>query len=174
MQLMLPATILEAMAALGLQALLLASLLTSTTGIAILVHDVWVVQASAFGERQVEHLVDVAVARAGAGPSRPAPVANATSEQITLYADLNGDGSVDTSTSEQTQIELRHTSASSPRTLLHRIGNQGMTIEDSLVKTAQIILIGRNGAAAGAADATGMAIPRRGGTLAVAIPARFP
>lgn len=171
---MLPATILEAMAALGLQALLLASLLSGTTGITILAHDVWAVHASVFAERQVEHLIDVAAARAGAGPSSPPPIADATPEMMTLYADLNGDGTIDTSSSEQTQLELRHASALSPRTLFHRIGNQGMTIEDGLQNTAGMTLIGRAGTGAGSADATGIKIPRRGGTLAVVIPARFP
>ena len=171
---MIPATVLEAIAALGLQALVLASLLSSTTGLTILAHDVWLSHASAFGERQVEHLIDIAVARAGTGPSRPAPVSDATTEKITLHADLNGDGTVDSSSSEQTELELRSTSASSPRTLLHRLGKQGMTVEDGLPNTAGMTLVGRGGAATGVADATGIVVPRRNGLLAVAIPARFP
>jgi len=171
---MVPASLLEAMAAIGLQALVLASLLTSTTGITILVGDVWSAHASAFAERQVEHLVDAAIARAGAGPADVPAVGDATSERIVFQADLDGDGVVDTSSAEQTELELRATSASSPRTLLHRLGRQGMTVEDDLPSTSRVSLLGRGGAPATPTDATGVEIPRRNGLLAVAIPVRLP
>jgi len=164
---------LEAMAALGLQALVLASLLATSTGLTILAGEAWKVDGALFAERQVEHLIDTAVARAGAGPSSPPPIASATQSKVVLYADLNGDGAVDTSTSEQTELELRYPSASTC-TLMHRLGRQGMTVEEGLPPAAQMVLIGRFGAAATVNDATGFTIPRRGGLLTAALPARIP
>lgn len=165
--------LLEAMAALGLQAVVLASVLTSSTALAILTADAWQIQATLFAERQVEHLVDTAAARAGSGPTNPPAIAAATPDKVVFHADMNGDGVVDTSSSEKTEIEVRHPS-SSAATLMHRLGNQGMTVEDALPAAARITFIDKHGALASAEHATGMTIPRRGTFLAVVVTARMP
>ena len=62
---MAPSSLLEAIAALGLHGLVLASLLSAATTSTLLAREAWDVQAMLFAERQVEQLVDTAAVRAG-------------------------------------------------------------------------------------------------------------
>jgi len=89
---MAPASLIEAVAALGIQALLLATLLSSSTGLAILTSEAWDAHAELFRQRQVEHLLEIASAQAGAGPAAPATVAASSGDVVVLHADLDGDG----------------------------------------------------------------------------------
>jgi hypothetical protein len=170
---MVAASLMEAMAAVGVQALVLASVLVTSTALTLLAGETWGLEAQLFAERQVEHLLDTAAARAGSGPSGPPAIANASASKVVFFADLDGNGSVDTSSSEKTEIEVRSPTAST-RSLFHRLGNQGMTVEDRLPATATIAYVGPGGLAASAADATGILLPRRRVALSVAIPARLP
>ena len=102
--------------------------------------------AESFAERQVESLIDVATGRAGAGPASPAAIASASSTSVVLQADLNGNGTADTSSAERTELEVR--TSSGTRVLYYKIGGQSMKIEESLSATSVLTLLDRNGAAA--------------------------
>jgi hypothetical protein len=170
-----PTGLLEAVAALALHGVVLASLLTGTTTLALLGREAWVVHAELFAERQVEHLIDTAAARAGSGPAT-LPVAEASAETIVLHADLDGDGAIDETSSERSAFELRPAAGrADSSTLLYRIGRQGMKIEEGLAGTSTIRLLSRDGGQPAApADATGVEFPRTGLSMFSVLAARLP
>jgi hypothetical protein len=165
--------LLEAMVALALQCIVMVTMLSATTSIAILAREAWNAHARMFADRQVEQLVDAAALRAGAGPDRPAPVAEATTDYVVLQADSDGNGVVDAGSAERTMLELR--AAAATRNLLHRIGGQTMKVEERLAESSAFRLLARDGTAtASPAEAWAIEIPRAQRLLLVYLPARTP
>ena len=170
---MAPAGLMEAVFALALHAVVLASLLSGTTTVTLLARETWTAHASLFAERQVEHLIDAATARAGAGPGKPLPVGEASASTVVLHADLNGDGVVDTNSSERTELEVRLSSGT--RVLFHQIGRQSMRVEEHLPAPSVFRLLARDGnPAATLADTTCIEVPRVDRTIYAALAARVP
>jgi hypothetical protein len=165
--------LLEALFALALHGIVLASLLAGTTTLTVLAREAWSIHAESFAERQVESLVDIATGRAGTGPGSPAALASAAAASVVLQADLNGNGVADTTSAERTELELR--TSSGTRVLYYRIGGQAMKVEEKLPATSAFALLAKNGAIAGStADATCVVVPRPHGTLYTLLAARVP
>ena len=170
---MAPTGVLEALFALALHGIVLASLLAGTTTLTVLAREAWSVHAQSFAERQVESLVDVATARAGAGPANPAAVGTASASSVVLQADLDGNGTAETSSAERTELELR--ASSGTRVLFYRIGGQSMRVEEKLPGSSAFALLAANGnPASNAAEATCIAVPHAAGTLYTLLAARLP
>ena|SRR6185503_3876951 len=170
---MAPSGLLEALFALALNGVVLASLLAGTTTLTVLAREAWTLHARSFAERQVESLVDVATVRAGAGPASPLALASASASSVVLQADLDGNGIAETTSAERTELELR--ASSGTRVLFYRIGGQSMRIEEKLPGTSAFVLLAKNGAAATTlADATCVAVPRATGTLYTLLAAHVP
>ena len=172
---MAPSGLLEALAALAMHGLVLASLLGGATTLTLLARETWTAHAELFARRQVEQLLDASVARAGAGPASQAPVALASGTSIVLQADLDGNGAVDPNSSERTEIELR-AGTGATRVLFHRIGRQSMRIEERLAQDSAFRVLAASGAdATAAADATCIVVPRAAGSpLYAVLVARLP
>jgi hypothetical protein len=165
----------EAIAALAMHGLVLASLLSGATTSTLLAREAWTIHAELFAQRQVEHLLDGITARAGSGPGSPQPVAEASAAALVLHADANGDGVVDPNSSERTELELR-AGVGETRVLFHRIGRQSMRIEERLSDDASFRLLARDGGdAATVTDAACISVPRASGTpLFAVLAARAP
>jgi hypothetical protein len=170
---MAPSGLLEALFALALNGVVLASLLAGTTTLTVLAREAWTIHARSFAERQVESLVDVATARAGAGPGSPPALASASATSVVLQSDLDGNGVAETTSAERTELELR--ASSGTRVLFYRIGGQSMRVEEKLPGASAFVLLTMNGATATTlADATCIAVPRAAGTLYTLLAARVP
>jgi len=132
---MMAASLLETVAALGLGAMLLATL----AGTLVVAIDVgrggWDLYLRTANQRQVENLIDVAFGRAGAGPLGPPALHSARFDQVVLDADIDGDGRIDSSSAERTSFLLQR-DGHGRTSLLHRIGRQSMTISTSLSPSA--------------------------------------
>jgi hypothetical protein len=167
--------LLEAVVALGLHALMLASMLAGTTTCTLLARESWRVQAELFRERQLEHLLDVAATAAGSGPGRPAAVASADALSVVLAGDTDGDGATEATSAERTELELRASTAQ-PGTLrlLHHVGRQAMTVDDGIASGAQLGVIGAEGNPSAAAAATAVIVPLGTATRLVLLPATLP
>ncbi|MFQ5477927.1 MAG: hypothetical protein ACE5E4_04845 [Candidatus Binatia bacterium] len=126
----------QAMAALALEGLLLASLLGSLVSTVRLAASCHQLQATMARASQVERLVDSAAAVAGAGSPTQAAVLDADSAHVSLMADLDGNGLIDDRSAELTSLELRKIANS--RRLSHRIGRQSMTILEGLPVSATV------------------------------------
>jgi hypothetical protein len=162
-------SLLEAVAAIGLQALLLASLVATLAVAATTGHSTWDLHAEAVARRQVEHLVLEAFARAGRGPSSPGPLALARADELVVVADLDGDGSIDARSTERTAFLIRRDADGRPR-LLHRIGRQSMTISTPLRTGATFAYLTARGARATSLDRIRLVeVPIAGGRLRVAV-----
>jgi hypothetical protein len=168
-----PSGILEAAAALGVQALALAAMLSGSAAIAMLARDAWDVHAAMFRQRQVEHLLENASVQAGTGPGRPQAVAAGTATSVVLHGDANGNGTVDLSSAERTEVELRVATATK-RNLFHHVGGQAMKVAEGLPAASRFSLLGIDGAQTDAVHATAFSAPTEGTTLIVAIAARLP
>ncbi len=142
---MLGASLLEVVFALALEAAVLASLFAALTTALITQRAVWDEQARLFVERQVEHLVDQATAAAGAGPSRPAALAELDAARIVVEADANGDGIVDPTSAERTAFSVRSGASPSGDALVHEIGRQSMRIAEPLPQDARLEGIAADG-----------------------------
>jgi hypothetical protein len=170
---MAPSSLLEAAAALGLEALALSSLLCAATNLAVLTRDAWELHAETFRERHLEHLIETAGAYAGSGPGRPAAVAAASALSIVFHADVDGDGAVDSTSAERTELELR-AGAGGTRNLFHHVGRQSMKVADGLSADAHFELSGANGAAADPSHATALLVPFAGVSRTVVLPLGLP
>lgn len=132
-----------------------------------------------FRARQLEHLVDRAVLTAGSGPKRPAPLSSLSPSSAVFTGDLDGNGTVDASSSETTALEVFQDG--SMARLRVRLGRQPMTVLDAESSDARLLAFDASGRAAGAATASLVELvvaPRDEGgdggmPLRFAIPARF-
>lgn len=162
-------SLLEAIAALGLQAVLLATLVSTLSMAAAAGRGAWDLHADGAGRRQVEHLVLEAFARAGRGPSSPHPLAVARADELVLTTDLDGDGSVDGRTAERTALLIRADRDGRSR-LLHRIGRQSMTVSAPLEAGAAFVYLTAGGSRATSLDGVRLVeVPIAGGHLRVAV-----
>ncbi len=123
---MLGHSLLEAAAAISVSALLLS---TAVGGIALSASTLAqcaALEAEMLAWRQIEHLIDTAVDRAGLGPSRPTPLADFGPDQLVIQSDLDGNGSVNPRSAETTTIALRV--GKSGTALVHKVGRQAMRL----------------------------------------------
>jgi hypothetical protein len=105
-----------------------------------------------FTERQLEQLVDRAVLAAGNGPAHPAPISSLSSDTVVFAADQNGDGSVDSTSSETTALEVRPNGREARVRV--RLGRQTMTVLTAADTEAMLSAVDRYGRAASATTAT--------------------
>ena len=135
---MLPATLLETLAALAIQTL-------AITGLAALfASSATIATASARLANHiddlihVEHLVDSAVSRDGLGPGAQAiPIPPDTRDRIELLADLDYDGFLDTRSKEAITITITSRDRES-RSLIFRVGRQSVAIGPPLMPSDTI------------------------------------
>lgn len=145
------ASLLEAAAALSVSAAVTVLMTTSLTG-AVRVHSACVaVGDQLFEARQLEHLVDRATLAAGAGPARPASVSSISTDTVVFASDHDGDGAIDTTSSETTALEVRQ-SGSQARVRV-RLGRQTMTVLEIDDSESSLIVLDRHGGPANAATA---------------------
>lgn len=145
-------SLLETAASLGLSAGVVA-LLTANLAAAARTHAACLLLAEdLFRVRQLEHLVDRATLLAGAGPTRPPPLASLTSDTAVLAADLDGDGTVDPNSSETSAVEVRPDGADARVRL--RLGRQTMTVLEAEDSEATLAAFDRRGLVADAASAS--------------------
>ena len=144
-------TLLEAAASLGVSAAVMVLMTTSLAG-AVRVHSACIaVGDELFEARQLEHLVDRATLAAGAGPTRPAPVSSISGDTIVFASDHNGDGSIATTSSETTALEVRQSGAQTRVRV--RLGRQTMTVLEADDSDSSLAVLDRRGATADVATA---------------------
>ena len=171
-------SLLEAAAAIAIAASVLATMVASLASAARLEGACLQLGDELFERRQLEHLVDRAALAAGAGPQHPAAVSSIGSDTVVFGSDQNGDGKVDTTSSETTALEVRQV-GSSARVRV-KFGRQTMTVLEESPATTSLRAVDRSGRLATAASATLIelainasdtteAVPRR---LLFAVPAR--
>ena len=146
------ASLLEAAASVGLSASLMATMTASLAGAVRVQSLTSAVAGELFAERQLEQLVDRATLLSGHGPTQPAAVSSISDDTVVFSSDLNGDGIVDTASSETTALEVRR--ASGRTTVRVRLGRQTMTVVDAGDDTGTISGFDAYGGAASAASAT--------------------
>lgn len=144
--------LLEAAAAVGISAIVVAMVTGSLTSAVRVQTACMELGNEMFEARQLEHLVDRAVLAAGAGPGHPAAIASLSNDTITFASDQNGDGRVDTSSSETTALEVRQ--IGNQGRVRVRLGRQTMTVLEADDATATISAVDRSGRRADAATAT--------------------
>jgi hypothetical protein len=145
------ASLLEAVASLGISSAVVALLSASMTSAVRLQTACIELGDELFERRQLEHLVDRAVLAAGAGPGFPAGVASMSSDSIVFASDHDGDGTVDTTSSETTALEVRQSSGDARVRL--RFGRQTMTVMEIADSEATLSVLDRGGATASAGTA---------------------
>jgi hypothetical protein len=141
---MIASSLLEAAAALAVTTIVLATLTTALGASGVAAHQTWALAHRMAEERHVEHLLDAAFARTLAAGGA---VVECTLDTVTLEADLDGDGVVDTSSSERTAFSVVDRSSGN-RALTQQLGRQSMTLNDVLPATAAIRCIDAFGALA--------------------------
>lgn len=132
-----------------------------------------------FRSRQLEHLVDRAALAAGAGPKRPAPLSSLSATAAVFTGDLDGNGAVDTGSSESTALEVSQ--AGSTTRVRVKLGRQTMTVLEADASDARISAVDVFGhtASAGTASLVELEITARdttgpaARTMWFAIPARY-
>jgi hypothetical protein len=157
-------SLVETLASLVLESLLLATLAASLVNAASicragekLVHD-------AVRRRHLEHVLDHTFESAAIGRNRPAGVLRASPEELVLQADLNGDGRIDSRSAERSALELR--SDGSGLRLVHRIGRQGVTVAVGLDATSRLRYLDAGArAATRAVDVRLVVVPTADGPL---------
>lgn len=146
------ASLLEAAAALGVSAAVTVLMTTSLTG-AVRVHAACLaVGDELFKARQLEHLVDRATLAAGSGPARPGAVSSISADTVVFASDHDGNGSIDTTSSETTALEVRQ-SGSQARVRV-RLGRQTMTVLEVDDSESSLVVRDRHGGFANAATAS--------------------
>jgi hypothetical protein len=145
------ATLVEAVASLGISGAVVALISASMTS-AVRVQNACIeLGDQLFERRQLEHLVDRTVLAAGGGPSLPAAVSSVSADSVVFGSDHDGDGIVDTTSSETTALEVRHTSGYARVRL--RFGRQTMTVMEVADSEATLAVSDRGGSAAAASAA---------------------
>lgn len=169
--------LLEALLAVSLSGAVLVLMTTSISAAARLHAACAQLGDEAFASRQLEHLVDRATLRAGAGPNHPAAVASVTADTVVLASDQDGNGAVDATTSETTAVEVRQDGRTARVRV--RLGRQTMTVLDAGNSLATMSVRDRRGdlAAASAATLLELAIRHRdddspGRQMLFSLPAR--
>ncbi|MFN2427633.1 MAG: hypothetical protein ABR587_14425 [Candidatus Binatia bacterium] len=155
--------LLETAASLGVSGAVMVLMTTSLTG-ASRVHSACVALGDElFAARQLEHLVDRAALAAGAGPGVPSPIASVSADTVVFASDHDGDGSIDTSSSETTALEVRQSGAETRVRL--RLGRQTMTILAAEDREAALAVLDNHGLVTDAASAAlvELSIAGRGG-----------
>ncbi len=151
--------LLEAVAALAISAAVMALVTVSLTGAARIQAAASTLAGELFAARQLEHLVDRAALAAGSGPAHPAPVPSLDGSNVVFASDQNGDGAVDSTSSETTALEVRHV-AGTARVRV-RLGRQTMTVLEAGDSDATLEALDRGGGSANAASATLVALTVR-------------
>ena len=146
------AGLLETAAAVAITGAMLASTSASMAASARIASAAAALTGELFVERQLEHLLDRGALAGGAGPDRPPAVGEAGTERIVFHADHDGDGRIDTDSSEVTALELVHHDGAVR--IRHRLGRQSMTIFERKDARARLAVFDRFGNAAGAAAAS--------------------
>jgi hypothetical protein len=165
-------TLLEALASLGLYAVVLATLLSTLTTVVASGRGASDHYVRAAGERQLEQLASRAFVRAGEGPRRPSPLAVAHRDELVLTADLDGDGTVDPHTAERTSFLIRRDTDGRAK-LLHRIGRQSMTVSQPLSRDAAFVYLAADGSRTSSLDRIRLVrLPVAGGHVWLAVPRR--
>lgn len=118
--------LLETTAALAISGAVLVLVTGSLAGSARLHANSFQLTDQLFRARQLEHLIDRAALWAGAGPTHPPPVSALASDAVTFACDHNGDGTIDSSSSEATAVEIRQ--FGSQTRVRIRFGGQTMTV----------------------------------------------
>jgi hypothetical protein len=145
------ASLVEAVASLGISGAVVALMSASMASAVRVQHACIEVAGGLFERRQLEHLVDRAVSAAGGGPSLPAAVSSISADSIVFGSDHDGDGVVDTTSSETTALEVRQSSGDARVRL--RFGRQTMTVMEVANSGAALAVSDRSGGAADAATA---------------------
>lgn len=157
-------SLLEATAAMAISGALLSLVTGSMTATARLHRECVQLGDELFQARQLEHLADRAALAAGSGPSLPAPVSSVEAEAVGFASDHDGDGVVDTTSSETTMLEIRQEGATARVRI--RLGRQTMTVLEAARHDASLVALDRRGAVADATSASLVEVtlaPRDGG-----------
>jgi len=102
-------------------------------------------------DRQLEQLLDRASLASGAGPAHPPAISSLSADTVVFGSDQNGDGVVDTTSSETTALEVRMGSGTT--SVRVRLGRQTMTVLDAGDDVASVAGLDRYGNATAAASA---------------------
>lgn len=145
-------SLLEAAAALGIAGAVLVLVTAAVTGSVRLHVECLELEGQLYRARQLEHLIDRATLAAGAGPSSPAAVAALASDSVALASDSNGDGVVDSNSSETTAVEIRQAGATARVRI--RLGRQTMTVLEAAGHDGALVALDRGGGSATAATAS--------------------
>ena len=123
------ASLLEAAAAVGISGTVMVLVTTSLAGAARIQSLAATVANDLFAARQLEQLVDRASLMSGYGPAHSAAVSSVSADTVVFGSDANGDGLVDSTSSETTALEIRP--ASGRTSVRVRLGRQTMTVLDA-------------------------------------------
>lgn len=150
--------LLESLAAVALETLVLSALLAQLVATVQLGGAASALQNRIFEARQAEDLILTALTRAGEGLDAQACVRTYSETVLEVAADLDGDGRVDAASAERTAL-LVEPDAGNRRRLAHRMGRQSMTILSRLARDARLVALDRYGAPAhGTKDITQLGI----------------
>jgi hypothetical protein len=145
---MIASSLLEAAAALAVTTIVLATLTATLGASGVASHGTWELAHRMAEERHVEHLIDTSFARTLAAGGA---VVECTEHTVALEADLDGDGTVDRSSAERTAFSVVDR-AETRRALTQQLGQQSMTLNDTLTSAAKIRCMDARGFAAAAAE----------------------
>lgn len=129
---MIASSLVESAAALAVSTIVLATLTATLGASAVASRATWGLTQGMADQRHVEHLLDAAFARTLSAGGR---VLECTAATVVLEADLDGDGSVDASSSEHTAFSVVVRTADR-RALSQQLGRQSMTLNDTLAGNA--------------------------------------
>lgn len=129
-------SLIESIAALALEAIVMIGLVTTLATATTFADGIREQRDAVVDARRVEQLLDHAFSQAGAGPSVPPAIALAEPSRVVVHADLDGDGSIDTRSSERTEFALRRDGTT--QRLVHLIGRQSITVVRDLAVSARI------------------------------------
>ena len=144
-------SLLEAAASVGISAAVMMLVTTSLAGAARIDALCATVTNALFATRQLEQLVDRASLLSGSGPAHPEAVSSVSADTVVFGSDQNGDGVVDTASSETTALEIRR--ASGHTSIRLRFGRQTMTVLDADDDTVVLQAVDAAGRTASAASA---------------------
>lgn len=116
----------EAAAATAISAIVLTSLTAALGATAVTSLTAWRHVHAMAEQRHIEHLVETALARAEAAGGR---LTTCEETGLTVEADLDGNGTVDTTSAEQTAFVVQ-TRSDGSKALVQRLGRQSMTITE--------------------------------------------
>ncbi len=141
------AGLLEAVAAMAIEALVLSASLAGIIANSQLLSAAALLHSDILQWRRVEHLFDTTLRRAGYGPNAPPPIAEASAARIVVQSDHDGDGRIDPRSSEITIFYFSDKDGG--RSLMHRMGRQSMTLISGLSDRSVFRIFDGRGTAAG-------------------------